>query len=165
MNYGEILFSRFVYSAWEGHKCTVPISEGEKRKILDELYLCGTGNGEFPKKIMNYPTKFYGHLEGLNEKNVRDYIYYKHPTVIFKHIGDIPEKILDGIKKNCIVWVCEAINSEKVKHPLGHELKPKKDFCSFEKGDLVSVHWNYSLEKVDEAFGKEINEKIINSFL
>ena len=161
MDYGEILFSRFVYSAWEGYKCSVPISREEKIKILDKLYLCGLGKGEFPDEIMNYPTKFSKFIEDLTEKSVREYIYSKHSSIVLNFIEDAPERFSEEIKKNCIVWVCKAINSEEVKHPLGYKLTPKKDFCTFGKGDYVSVHWNYSLEKVDEEFAKKVNESIV----
>ena len=161
---GKILFSRFVYSAWEGHKCTVPISEEERKRVLNELYLCGTGKGEFPERIMNYPTKFYGYVKDLSEKNVREYIYHIHPKIVVKHLEDVPEKLIEGIKRNCFVWVCEAKDSERVVHPLGYELKAKRDFCDFNKGDHVSIHWSYALEKVNKNFGREVNEKIISIF-
>ena len=98
INYGKVLFSRFVYSAWEGYKCSVPISREEKRRILDKLYLCGLGKGEFPDEIMNYPTKFSKFIEDLTEKSVREYIYSQHSSIVLKFIEIY-------IKKQCFFVV------------------------------------------------------------
>ena len=160
----RVLFSRFVYSAWKGHKCSVPISEEQKEKDLLDLKYCGKGLGEFPKRILEYSTKFKKYVKDV-DKDSREYVYYKHPELVKNDHDDSKSQLeRKAARIKCSVWACEAIDSKRVKHPLGYEMKIKDDFCSFERGDYVSVHWDYALEKLDSDTAEEINWKVKEVF-
>ena len=130
--------------------------------MKSELYLCGKEAEKFPYRIMKYPTNFYNRLKSLDYDSVREYIYYEHPIDVIRSSEKLPKIVSKKMIKNCIVWICEAIDEEKLLHPLGGSFSPQKDFCQFNKGDMVSVHWDFALERTNEDFAKDMNERLLD---
>jgi len=159
MTENEKFFAGFVYSAWTGNKCSVPISQEQKQKDLDDLELCAKGEGIFPRRVLEYPTMFKEYVRNV-EKDAREYVYFEHPRALMERLKGATEVEKKLGEINCPVWVCEALNSHQVRHPLGYEVEVKSDFCSFDKGDRVAVHWRYALEKVDKDFSEKANSDV-----
>lgn len=156
MSKNKEFFAGFVYSAWTGNKCSVPMSKDQKQKDLDDLELCAKGKGEFPQRVLEYHTMFKKYVKNV-EKDAREYVFFKHTKALKERLQEATEIEKKLGKINCAVWVCEALDSERVAHPLGYEMEVKTDFCPFGKGDYVAVHWKYALEKVGKDFSERVN--------
>lgn len=170
------LLCTFIYSAYESGFCGLMLSK-EEREAHKQLYKAYVKNGGYypQTEIANTQKKM---MEEVKNSGIRDYVYNGHFHVVQTRIEDMAQKSITEIKhsksllvaaKLCPINIYEVLSSNheslvgrNIYSNKQLELKILEGLENPVVGDIVSGHWNYFLEIINDWHGLE-NHKMISS--
>jgi hypothetical protein len=92
----------------------------------------------------------------IDEEVIRDYYLFRHDSMIdrrYEEMGDF-DPVACRIRSGVVEHVADGF--ALVKNALGvHSYRT--DYCPVSKGDLVTTHWDFVVEKIDRHTAERMN--------
>lgn len=169
------LVCAFIYSAYSSGYCGLLLKPEQKASHM-RLYQEFIKNSKYyPKSEIEESQKEM--VDAINVSSVRDYIYDKHYEGVINRIKEEigeegSDKLLSTIRKSNIFYYAAIscsinfyevleVGKEKIK-TINLFFKNKKELILLDgleipsKGNIISGHWDYYLERIDNLDKKEI---------